>query len=129
MLRCGVLRPEQMEAQDEFLSLEQEFARCQKNFAFYLTLALSFAAAAAGLLFFLLCCLQALFHLNGMGFDIPAQLDGMPQLFEFLCEDANLRGNLADNGRASGALLEALRFHPPLSDGWHEAARGPQYGF
>ena len=44
------------------------------------------------LLFFLLCCLQALFHLNGMGFDIPAQLDGMPQLFEFLCEDANLRG-------------------------------------
>ena len=54
VLRCGVLRPEQMEAQDEFLSLEQEFARCQKNFAFYLTLALSFAAAAAGLLFFLL---------------------------------------------------------------------------
>ena len=44
------------------------------------------------LLFFLLCCLQALFHLNGMGFDIPSQLDGMPQLFEFICEDANLRG-------------------------------------
>ena len=44
------------------------------------------------LLFFLLCCLQALFHLNGMGFDIPAQLDGMPQLFELLCEDADLRG-------------------------------------
>ena len=54
VLHCGVLKPEQMEAQDEFLSLEQEFARCQKNFAFYLTLALSFAAAAAGLLFFLL---------------------------------------------------------------------------
>ena len=32
MLRCGVLRPEQMEAQDEFLSLEQEFARCQEEF-------------------------------------------------------------------------------------------------
>ncbi|MFR4336167.1 MAG: sensor histidine kinase [Lawsonibacter sp.] len=48
VLHCGVLKPEQMEAQDEFLSLEQEFARCQKNFAFYLTLALSFAAAAAG---------------------------------------------------------------------------------
>lgn len=40
--------------------------------------------------FFLLCCLQALFHLNGMGFDIRTA-DGMPR-FLFLCEDANLRG-------------------------------------
>ena len=44
------------------------------------------------LLFFLLCCLQALFHLNGMGFDIPAQLDDVPLLFDLLCEDADLRG-------------------------------------
>ena len=44
------------------------------------------------LLFFLLCCLQALFHLNGMGFDIPAQLDDVPLLFQLLCEDADLRG-------------------------------------
>ena len=43
------------------------------------------------LLFFLLCCLQALFHLNGMGFDIPAQLDDVPLLFQLLCEDADLR--------------------------------------
>ena len=54
VLRCGVLKLDRMEVQDEFLRLEQEFARCQMNFAFYLTLALSFAAAAAGLLFFLL---------------------------------------------------------------------------
>ena len=74
------------------------------------------------LLFFLLCCLQALFHLNGMGFDIPSQLNYLPLIFDIICQ-------AADNGRASGALLEALRFHPPLSDGWHEAARGPQYGF
>ena len=30
VLRCGVLRPEQMEAQDEFLSLEQEFAKTEE---------------------------------------------------------------------------------------------------
>lgn len=54
VLRCGVLKLDRMEVQDEFLRLEQEFARCQMNFAFYLTLALGFAAAAAGLLFFLL---------------------------------------------------------------------------
>ena len=68
------------------------------------------------LLFFLLCCLQALFHLNGMGFDIPAQLDGMPQLFEFLCEDANLRGIWLITVELLALFLEALRFHPPLSD-------------
>ncbi|MBS7219463.1 MAG: HAMP domain-containing histidine kinase [Oscillospiraceae bacterium] len=54
VLRCGVLKPDRMEVQDEFSRLEQEFARCQMNFAFYLTLALSFAAVAAGLLVFLL---------------------------------------------------------------------------
>ena len=43
-------------------------------------------------LFFLLCCLQALFHLNGVGFNIPAQLGGMAQLFELLCEEADLLG-------------------------------------
>lgn len=54
VLRCGVLKLDRMEVQDEFSRLEQEFTRAQMNFAFYLTLALSFAAAAAGLLTFLL---------------------------------------------------------------------------
>ena len=27
-----------------------------------------------------------------MGFDVPAQLDDMPLLFQLLCEDADLRG-------------------------------------
>ena len=53
-LRCGVLTPERMEAQDEFFRLEQEFTRAQMNFAFYLTLALALAAASAGLLIVLL---------------------------------------------------------------------------
>ena len=44
------------------------------------------------LLFFLLCCLQVLFHLNRMNFDIPAQLDGVAKLPEFLGEGADLRG-------------------------------------
>jgi hypothetical protein len=44
------------------------------------------------LLFFYAGCLQALFHLNGMGFDVPAQLDDMPLFFQLLCEDADLRG-------------------------------------
>ena len=30
VLHCGVLKPEQMEAQDEFLSLEQEFAKTEE---------------------------------------------------------------------------------------------------
>ena len=59
------------------------------------------------LLFFLLCCLQALFHLNGMGFDIPAQLDGMPQLFELLCEEADLLGT----GFVAVELLALLYQH------------------
>ena len=50
VLRCGVLTPERMEAQDEFFRLEQEFTRAQMNFAFYLAL----AAASAGLLIVLL---------------------------------------------------------------------------
>lgn len=54
VLRCGVLTPERMEAQDEFFRLEQEFTRAQMNFAFYLTLALALAAASAGLLIVLL---------------------------------------------------------------------------
>lgn len=54
VLRCGVLTPERMEAQDEFFRLEQEFTRAQTNFAFYLTLALALAAASAGLLIVLL---------------------------------------------------------------------------
>ena len=44
------------------------------------------------LLFFYADCLQALLHLNGMGFDVPAQLDDVPLLFQLLCEDADLRG-------------------------------------
>ncbi len=43
------------------------------------------------LLFFHLCRLQPLLHLNGMDFDVPAQLGGMPKLFQPLCEDADLR--------------------------------------
>ena len=54
VLRCGVLKPDRMEVQDEFSRLEQEFARCRDKFAFYLTLALSFAAAGPRLLTFLL---------------------------------------------------------------------------
>lgn len=54
VLRCGVLTPERMEAQDEFFRLEQEFTRAQMNFAFYLTLALALAVASAGLLIVLL---------------------------------------------------------------------------
>ena len=54
VLRCGVLTPERMEAQDEFFRLEQEFTRAQMNFSFYLTLALALAAASAGLLIVLL---------------------------------------------------------------------------
>lgn len=54
VLRCGVLTPERMEAQDEFFRLEQEFTRAQMNFAFYLTFALALAAASAGLLIVLL---------------------------------------------------------------------------
>ena len=42
--------------------------------------------------FFLLCCLQAFLHLNGVGFNIPAQLGGMAQLFELFCEEADLLG-------------------------------------
>lgn len=44
------------------------------------------------LLFFYAGCLQALFHLNGVGFNIPAQLGGMAQLFELFCEEADLLG-------------------------------------
>ena len=43
-------------------------------------------------LFFHLCRLQVLFHLYRLDFDVPAQLCGVPQLFELLCEDADLRG-------------------------------------
>lgn len=42
-------------------------------------------------LFFHLCRQKALFHLYRMDFDIPAQLGGVAQLFELLCEDADLR--------------------------------------
>ena len=44
------------------------------------------------LLFFCAGFLQALFDLNRMGFDFPAELYGVPQLFELLCEDTDLRG-------------------------------------
>lgn len=58
-------------------------------------------------LFFLLCCLQALFHLNGVGFNIPAQLGGMAQLFELLCEEADLLGT----GFVAVELLALLYQH------------------
>ena len=54
VLRCGVLTPERMEAQDEFFRLEQALTRAQMNIAFDLTLALALAAASAGLLIVLL---------------------------------------------------------------------------
>lgn len=59
------------------------------------------------LLFFQPCRLQALFHLNGVGFNIPAQLGGMAQLFELLCEEADLLGT----GFVAVELLALLYQH------------------
>ena len=43
------------------------------------------------LLFFYVSCLQALLHLYRMDFDVPAQLGGVPQLFQLFCENTDLR--------------------------------------
>lgn len=66
--------------------------------------------------FFLLCCLQAFLHLNGVGFNIPAQLGGMAQLFELFCEEADLLGT----GFIAVELLALLYCPPSRIDGQKE---------
>lgn len=44
------------------------------------------------MLFFQSSRLQPLFHLYRMDFDVPAQLDRVPQLFQLRCAYADLRG-------------------------------------